>query len=178
MEFRLDRAREILERTPPTLRSLLQDLPQDWTSPNEGEGTWSPHEVLAHLIHGERADWIPRARIILAGDESATFTPFDREAGFAEARRQPLNSLLQTFARLRSENLRTLARLELGERQLEMGAQHPRFGRVTMRQLLATWVVHDLNHLAQISRVMSKQYQNEVGPWEEFLGVLHMKIGR
>lgn len=172
MEFRLDRAREILERTPPTLKALLQDLPAEWTSPNEGAGTWSPHEVVAHLIHGERADWIPRARIILAGDERAAFTPFEREGGFAEARRQPINSLLQTFARLRSENLRTLARLEVGETQLAMAAQHPTFGRVTMGQLLATWVVHDLNHLAQISRVMSKQYDQAVGPWKEFLGVL------
>ena len=172
MEFRLDRAREILERTPPTLKALLQDLPAEWTSPNEGAGTWSPHEVVAHLIHGERADWIPRARIILAGDERATFTPFEREGGFAEARRQPLNSLLQTFARLRSENLRTLARLEVGEKQLDMAATHPTFGRVTMLQLLATWVVHDLNHVVQISRVMSKQYDQAVGPWKEFLGVL------
>jgi hypothetical protein len=172
MEFRLDRALEILERTPPTLRALLQDLPPEWTSPNEGEGTWSPHEVVAHLIHGERADWIPRARIILAGDEAATFTPFEREVGFVEARRQPLNSLLQTFARLRSENLRTLARIELGEPHLDMAARHPKFGRVTMRQLLATWVVHDLNHIVQINRVMAHQYDAEVGPWKEFLGVL------
>ena len=172
MEFRLDRAREILERTPATLKAMLQDLPAEWTSPNEGAGTWSPHEVVAHLIHGERADWIPRARIILAGDERATFTPFEREGGFAEARRQPLNSLLQTFARLRSENLRTLGRLEVGEKQLDMAATHPTFGRVTMRQLLATWVVHDLNHVVQISRVMSKQYDQAVGPWKEFLGVL------
>lgn len=172
MEFRLDRARQILERTPEALRGLLHDLPAEWTAPNEGPGTWSPHEVVAHLIHGERTDWIPRARIILAGDESAAFAPFEREGGFAEARRQPLNSLLQTFARLRSENLRTLARLEIGERQLDMTAQHPTFGPVTMRQLLATWVVHDLNHLVQISRVMSKQYQEAVGPWRQFLGVL------
>jgi hypothetical protein len=172
MEFRLERAKEILERTPPTLKAMLQDLPAEWTSPNEGAGTWSPQEVVAHLIHGEKADWIPRARIILAGDESATFTPFEREAGFAEARRQPINSLLQTFARLRAENLRTLARLEVGEKQLDMAARHPTFGRVTMRQLLATWVVHDLNHVVQIGRVMSKQYDAAVGPWKEFLGVL------
>lgn len=178
MEFRLERAREILERTPEILRALLHDLPADWTAPNEGAGTWSPHEVVAHLIQGERTDWIPRARIILAGDEKATFAPFEREGGFTEARRQPLNSLLQTFARLRAENLRTLVRLELGEKQLGMAAQHPTFGRVTMRQLLATWVVHDLNHIAQISRVMSKQYEGEVGPWKEFLGVLHVQVPR
>jgi uncharacterized damage-inducible protein DinB len=154
------------------MRALLQDLPAEWTSANEGAGTWSPHEVVAHLIHGEKADWIPRARIILAGDDTATFTPFEREGGFAEARRQPINSLLQTFARLRAENLRILTRLEIGDEQLDMAARHPTFGRVTMRQLLATWVVHDLNHLAQISRVMSKQYDQAVGPWKEFLGVL------
>src|SRR5688572_4576051 len=102
MEFRLDRAREILERTPSALRALLQDLPGEWTSPNEGTGTWSPHEVVAHLIHGERTDWIPRARIILAGDANAAFTPFEREGGFAEARKQPINALLDTFASLRA----------------------------------------------------------------------------
>jgi hypothetical protein len=163
----------VLERTPVTLRALLHGISSDWTVSNEGAGTWSPHDVVAHLIHGEHADWIPRARIILAGDESATFTPFDREGGFEESRRTPLDDLLKTFQKLRTDNLRTLDGLELGVRQLDMAARHPRFGRVTLRQLLATWVVHDLNHIAQINRVMSKQYDVEVGPWKEFLGILH-----
>lgn len=162
----------MLERTPGILRAQLQDLSAGWTASNEGPGTWSPHDVVAHLIHGEHADWIPRARIILAGDETATFAPFDREGGFEEARRTPLNALLDTFASLRKTNLATLDAFELGETQLAMAARHPRFGRVTMRQLLATWVVHDLNHIVQINRVMAKGYDGEVGPWKEFLGVL------
>ena len=168
----------MLERTPVTLRALLNGLSSDWTQKNEGPDTWSPHDVVAHLIHGEHADWIPRARIILAGDESATFTPFDREGGFDEARKISLDELLKTFQTLRTQNLRTLDSFKLGARQLDMAARHPKFGRVTMRQLLATWVVHDLNHIAQINRVMSKQYDAEVGPWKEFLGILHLQIPR
>src|SRR5688500_17648700 len=136
MEFQLDRAREILERTPSTLRSLLHHLPAEWTSPNEGDGTWSPHEVVAHLLHGERTDWIPRARIILAGDANAAFTPFEREGGFAEARIRPIDALLETFASLRAANLRALDGMKLSDKHLTMDATHPTFGRVTMRQLL------------------------------------------
>ena len=168
----------MLERTPGVLRAQLQKVSAEWTAASEGPGTWSPHEVVAHLIHGEHEDWIPRARIILAGDESATFIPFDREGGFDEARRTPLNTLLETFASLRAANLATLDGFKVGARQLDMAARHPRFGRVTMRQLLATWVVHDLNHIAQINRVMARQYDAEVGPWKEFLGVLNVPIPR
>lgn len=168
----------MLQRTPAALRALLGDLSPDWTTPNEGPGTWSAHDVVAHLIQGERTDWIPRARIILSGDERATFAPFEREGGFAEARRLPTNALLDTFASLREENLRTLDALRLGERELAMAARHPKFGRVTLRQLLATWAVHDLNHIAQISRVMSHQYREAVGPWTEFLGILNVHIPR
>lgn len=168
----------MLERTPVTLRALLHGLSTDWTASNEGPDTWSPHDVVAHLIHGEHADWIPRARIILAGDENATFIPFDREGGFDDARRTPLDELLKTFQKLRTDNLRILDGFKLTPRQLDMAARHPRFGRVTMRQLLSTWAVHDLNHIAQIGRVMSKQYDAAVGPWKEFLGVLHLQIPR
>lgn len=161
-----------MERTPGVLRAQLQGVSAEWSTANEGPGTWSTHEVVAHLIHGEHADWIPRARIILAGDESATFTPFDREGGFTEARRTPLDALVGTFASLRLANLATLDGFKLDDRQLGMAARHPRFGRVTMRQLLATWVVHDLNHVVQINRAMARQYDAEVGPWKEFLGVL------
>ena len=162
----------MLERTPAVLRAQLQGLSAEWTVSNEGPGTWSPHEVVAHLIHGEHADWVPRARIILAGDETATFTPFDREGGFDEARRTPLNTLLDNFASLRKASLIALDGFKLGERELGMAARHPRFGRVTMRQLLATWVVHDLNHIVQINRVLARHYDAEVGPWKEFLRVL------
>ena len=162
----------MLERTPSILRAQLYGVSQSWTRSNEGPDTWSPHDVVAHLIHGEHADWIPRARIILAGDEHSTFTPFDREGGFDEARGTPLNALVETFGTLREANLKTLDGFTLTERHLAMAARHPKFGRVTMRQLLATWVVHDLNHIVQINRVMAKQYDAEVGPWKEFLGVL------
>lgn len=162
----------MLERTPVALRAQLHGLSTEWTTPNEGDGTWSVRDIVAHLIHGEHTDWIPRARIILAGDENATFAPFDREGGFDEARRKPLEELLKTFQTLRTENLRTIDGFRLTERHLAMAARHPRFGRVTLPQLLATWAVHDLNHIAQINRVMSRQYQGEVGPWREFLGIL------
>ena len=172
MDFDLSLGRQILERTPTTLRALLFDLPPEWTDPNEGPGTWSPHDVLSHLINGERTDWIPRARLILSGDRDATFVPFDREGWFAEGRRHEVDELLDIFATLRAANLRALDSFKIGEKQLTMTALHPKFGRVTMRQLLATWVVHDLNHLVQINRVMAKQYRDAVGPWTEFLGVL------
>ena len=172
MEFDLVQARTILERTPGTLRTLLGGLPESWTRSNEGPKTWSPHEVIAHLINGERTDWIPRAQLILAGDPAATFVPFQREGFFAEARTRPLTELLELFASLRASSLRTLDGWNLGPEELEFGAQHPELGPVTMRQLLATWVVHDLGHVVQVSRTMARQYRAAVGPWTAYLGVL------
>ena len=172
MEFRLDRAREILERTPPTLKALLQDLPAEWTSPNEGAGTWSPHEVVAHLIHGERADWIPRARIILEEGRTRPFEPFDRFAQFRDSEGKSLAELLDEFERLRAESLATVRSWRLTDAQLALEGEHPMFGVVTLRQLLATWTAHDVSHLAQISRVMAKQYRDAVGPWRAFLPIM------
>jgi hypothetical protein len=172
MEFDLDRGREILERTPSAIIGLLRGLPPEWTHINEGPGTWSPHQVVAHLINGERTDWIPRAKLILAGDPSATFVPFEREGFFDEARTRPLEDLLDLFATLRAGSLRALDGFRLGERELGMTAMHPALGRVSMRQLLASWVVHDLGHIVQISRVMAKQYTSAVGPWTAFMSVL------
>lgn len=172
MEFDLKEGRAVLERTPAVLTTLLGGLPDTWTRSNQGEGTWSPHEVVAHLINGERTDWIPRARLILSGDSSATFTPFDREGFFVEGRAIPLPELLALFARLRTESLQTLDDLQLGPRELDLTAQHPVLGRVTMRQLLASWVVHDLGHIVQVSRTMARQYTSAVGPWTAFLSVL------
>ena len=172
MEFDLEQGRQILERTPSSIIGLLRGLPPEWTYVNEGAGTWSPHQVVAHLINGERTDWIPRAKLILAGDPSVTFVPFEREGGFEEARARSIEDLLDLFATLRAGSLRALDGFRLGERELAMTAMHPTLGRVSMRQLLASWVVHDLGHIVQISRVMAKQYTAAVGPWTQFMSVL------
>jgi uncharacterized damage-inducible protein DinB len=172
MKFDLAQGRLVLERTPSTLRTLLGGLPDAWTRSNDGANTWSPHEVIAHLINGERTDWIPRARLILAGDPTATFVPFDREGFFVEGRAQQLAELLDLFAVLRAENLSTLDAMRVGERELDLTAQHPGLGQVTMRQLLSAWVVHDLGHIVQVSRTMARQLRDDVGPWTAYLGVL------
>lgn len=176
MDFRLDDAVAILSRTPATLRRLLEDLPQRWTHANEGPETWSPFDVLGHLIHGERTDWPGRARMILDG-ESSPFPPFDRFAMFEASRGRTLDELLDTFDELRSDNLRQLEGFELTDEDLDRTGRHPDFGPVTLRQLLATWVAHDLGHLAQISRTMAKQYVDEVGPWYAYLPVLQARKG-
>jgi hypothetical protein len=175
MDFELTHGRAVLERTPSTLRALLGGLPPDWTTATDGPDTWSPHQVVAHLINGERTDWIPRARLILAGEPRATFTPFDREGFFEEARAIPLGRLLDMFARLRRESLATLDAWSIGDRELAMTARHPEFGAVTLRQLLATWVAHDLGHVVQISRTMARQYHEAVGPWKAYLSVLRTR---
>lgn len=172
MEFDLAMGRQILERTPSAIVGLLRGLPPEWTQVDEGPGSWSPHQVVAHLINGERTDWIPRVKLILAGDPNATFVPFDREGGFDEARTRSIEQLLDQFASLRAGNLRALDSFGLGERELAMTAMHPALGRVSMRQLLASWVAHDLGHVVQISRVMAKQYKGAVGPWVGYMSVL------
>jgi hypothetical protein len=170
MNFDLTAGAAILERTPNTLRSMLTGLSQEWTDATEGPNTWSPYFNLAHLIHGERSDWIVRAKIILAQGPNRKFTPFDMAAHLGE--RRPLAELLDEFARLRSENLATLRAWKLTDVQLTLTGEHPEFGSVTLRQLLATWVAHDLGHIAQISRVMAKQYRDAVGPWRAYLPIL------
>jgi uncharacterized damage-inducible protein DinB len=172
MEFKLDLAREILSRTPLTLNSLLRRLPDEWLMANEGPETWSAFDVVGHLIHGEEADWIPRARIILEQGESRAFKPFDRFAMFEISRGKSLGQLLDKFESLRSESLRELDALNLTTEMLARRGTHPEFGPVTLGQLLSTWVVHDLGHLAQIARVMAKQYGEAVGPWQAYLPVL------
>ena len=172
MDFDLQRCREILERTPSAIIGLLRGLPPEWTHVDEGPRTWSPHQVVAHLINGERTDWIPRAKLILAGDPGAAFVPFEREGFFEEALLLDLDDLLDQFATLRAGSLRALDGFRLSEKELTMTAMHPAFGRVSMRQLLAAWVVHDLGHIAQVSRVMAKQYKTAVGPWVEYMSVL------
>jgi uncharacterized damage-inducible protein DinB len=172
MEFSLDQAIPVLRSTPRVLRNWLADLPDPWITSNEGEGTWSPYDIVGHLIHGERTDWIPRLELILQYGQSRAFTPFDRFAQFTESRGKTLGELLDTFAELRELNLGRLARAELNSQDLLRGGVHPELGPVTVRQLLATWAVHDLNHLAQIARVMSRQYRSDVGPWIEYLPIL------
>src|ERR1044072_2751536 len=172
MELQLDHAKDILRRTPATLKLLLQDLPEEWLMNNEGTDTWSPYDVVGHLIHGEETDWIPRARVILEHGDSRAFTPFNREAMFEESKGKSIAELLDTFARMRAETLRQLDELNLTPELLEKRGLHPELGPVTLSQLLATWVVHDVSHIGQIARVMSKQYGEAVGPWKAYLPVL------
>jgi DinB superfamily len=175
MEFRLDEALEILTRTPSTLRSMLHGLSEAWTTPNEGGESWSPFDIVGHLIHGEETDWISRAAIILEHGESRPFPPVDRFAMFEKFRDARLDDMLDTFERLRTESLRRLHGMSLTPELLERTGMHPHFGIVTLRQLLSTWAVHDLGHIAQIARVMSKQYVDEVGPWYAYLPILHAR---
>ena len=162
----------VLARTPATLRAMLLDLPTTWTDADEGPETWSPWAIVGHLVHGERTDWIPRARIILAQGAQRRFAPYDRFAQFHESAGRPLAELLDELAALRAANLATLTEWRLTDAQLALEGEHPAFGAVTLRQLLATWVAHDLGHVAQVARVMAKQYREAVGPWREYLPVL------
>ncbi len=172
MDFELAAGLAVLERTPPTLRAMLTGLPPAWTEATEGPETWSPFDILGHLVHGERTDWIPRAQVILAQDADRRFTPFDRFAQFRESRGKSLAQLLDEFERLRARNLTLLVGWNLTEAQLALEGEHRELGRCALRQLLATWVVHDLSHIAQIARVMAKQYQEAVGPWRAYLPIM------
>jgi hypothetical protein len=170
--FSLDRTIALLETTPATLRALLAGLPDFWTRADEGAATFSPYDVVGHLIHGERTDWMVRARVILEQGESRPFDRFDRFAQSRESAGKPLRALLDEFDALRRENLARLAAMHLGPADLERRGMHPVLGSVTLQNLLATWAVHDLTHLHQIARTMAHQYRGEVGPWSVFLGVL------
>lgn len=172
MQFDLSNAIQVLERTPLSFRALLGGLTEAWTTPNEGPETFSAFDNLGHLIHGERTDWIPRARLILEQGANRRFESFDRFAQYRESRGKTLAELLDEFASLRAENLSTLRGWNLSEQQLALEGEHPSLGPVTLSQLLATWVAHDLGHLAQTARVMAKQYREAVGPWRQYLPVL------
>ncbi len=175
MHFSLPHAIEILSRTPATLISLLAGLSEPWIKNNEDPETWSPYDVVGHLIHGERTDWVPRLKIILELGESRPFDPFDRFAQFEASQGKSLSELLETFATLRRQNLATLKQLNLTDEHFKLKGTHPDFGPVTLGQLLATWVVHDLDHISQTARVMAKQYLDEVGPWVSYLSILRSK---
>lgn len=170
--FVLEDALAVLARTPAALDALLRGLPDDWVSANEGADTWSPFDVVGHLVHGERTDWVARARLILDHGESRPFEKFDRFAQFAASQGRSLGSLLDEFAAVRAENLRTVAALRLTDADLERRGRHPELGVVTLRQLLATWVAHDLDHVMQIARVLARQYSDEVGPWRAYLRIV------
>jgi hypothetical protein len=171
-EFNLAETTAVLARTPSTLNALLRGLPDSWVRSDEGENTWSVFDIVGHLIYGERTDWMARARIILESGEARAFDPFDRFAQFRESRGKSLEQLLDEFARLRQENLATLDALNLHPEDLRRRGRHPELGVVTLSQLLATWAVHDLTHVHQLSRVMAHQYREAVGPWSAYLGVL------
>lgn len=171
MEFELNRTIEILERTPLALEQLLSGLSEEWTANNEGPDTWSPFDIMGHLIHGEKTDWIPRLHICLQ-ETQGTFTPFDRFAQFDESKGKTMADLLQEFKYLRATNLALLRAANVQLEDLDRKAAHPDLGEVTLRNLLSTWAVHDLGHIAQISRVMAKQYSDEVGPWKAYIPIL------
>ncbi len=168
----IQQATRLLARTPAVLDSLLRDMPDAWTTSNEGGHTWSPFDVVGHLVHGERTDWMPRLKRILEYGETRPFDPFDREAQSRDSRGKSIGPLLDEFAGLRAGNLQELRALNLRPEDLERKGRHPSLGVVTLSQLLATWAAHDLTHLHQISRVMAHQYREAVGPWSKFLGVL------
>lgn len=171
-DFSLPEGLAVLERTPTVLRDWLGGLPDPWTRATEGPDTWSPFDVVGHLIHGEHTDWVPRARIILAQGPERTFAPYDRTAQFRESEGKTLAAMLDEFAAARRENLVTVRSWHLTDAQLALEGMHPVFGTVTLRQLLATWVAHDLGHLVQVGRVMAKRYRDAVGPWRAYLSVM------
>lgn len=172
MDFELKQSFVILARSPDVFRALLHELPADWTHRNYGSNTWSAHEVLGHLIWGERTDWMPRVQRILASGNSAPFEPFDRDGHIPLCQKKSTRELIDIFASERSTNLEKLSALSLSSDDLEKTGQHPAFGDVRVSELLATWAVHDLNHVAQISKAMAYQYREAVGPWEAYLSIL------
>lgn len=172
MNFSLTTSIEILERTPQVLNTLLNGLSSDWIQNNEGEVTWSPFDVMGHLIHGEKTDWIVRTEVILSDASDKTFAPFDRFAQFEDSKGKTISQLLEEFESLRKQNLIALKAKNLTSDDFKKTGIHLVLGEVTLQQLLATWVAHDLGHIAQICRVMAKQYKGEVGPWHQFIPIL------
>jgi len=172
MEFQLEEAIDILGRTPATLNALLRGVPEEWMMANEGSDSWSPYDVLGHLIHGEQTDWIPRARIILEHGESKAFEPIDRFAQFEKSKGKSPGELLDEFESLRTGNLAALEQMTITSDQLARRGTHPQLGAVTLSELLATWVAHDLSHIAQALRVMCRQYSKAVGPWRQYLPIM------
>jgi hypothetical protein len=173
MDFDLEKAFAVLERTPKAIRELLADLPNEWLDATEGPNTWSPYAIVGHLLCAERANWLVRAKQMLDQGEQRRFVPFEREAPPRSPDSPTIAHLLDEFARERASNLATVRGWNLTDEQLALEGEHPQFGAVSLRQLLATWTVHDLGHIAQIARVMAKQYREAVGPWQTFLPIVN-----
>ncbi len=173
MEYSIDKVLEILERTPHILNTYLGNLSDEWIFCNEGDETWSAFDIVGHLIHGEKTDWIPRLKIVLSNSKNKTFEPYDRFAQFEESKEKTMIQLLDEFSKLRNQNIEFLKSLKISEADFNKNAIHPSLGEVTLKNLLATWVTHDLGHIAQMSRVMAKQYKDEVGPWVEYISILN-----
>jgi len=172
MKFDLNKSIEILERTPSVIEAMLQGVSKDWVINNEGKETWSPYDVVGHLISAEKTDWVPRMEVILSINSDKEFPPFDRFAMFKDSKGKSLQVLIKEFKTIRKKNIAILRKKKLTSKDLLKKGIHPAFGEVTLKQLLATWVVHDFTHIAQITRVMAKQYKTEVGPWVNYLSVL------
>ncbi|HRE40019.1 MAG TPA: DinB family protein [Ignavibacteria bacterium] len=172
MNFELNKSLEILERTPLILERMVNGLSEEWVISNEGDNTWNTVEIIGHLIHGEKTDWIPRILIILNDENEKTFEVFNMEGHKEEIESKRTAELLDEFKALRIENIRVLRYLDLTDDDLNKTGLHPVFGEVTLRQLLSTWTVHDLTHISQISRIMAKQYREEIGPWIEFFNLI------
>jgi DinB superfamily len=173
MEQNLGDTVALLSRTPAALDALLRGLPETWTAANEGDDSWTPRDIIGHLIHGEHTDWMPRVKMILQSGDTREFVAFDRLAHTRQRRDNSLEELLDEFSRVRAANLAELRALQLGPEHMGRRGRHPTFGSVTLSELLATWVAHDLTHLHQVSRVLAHQYRDAVGPWVAYLGVLH-----
>jgi len=172
MKFDLNKSIEILERTPGVIEVMLKGISTEWIMNNEGPDTWSPYDVVGHLIHGEKTDWMARLDIVLSDGKNKKFKPFDRFAQFEESKGKSLNALLNEFKTIRKENIIKLRIKKIESSDLSRKGIHPVFGEVTLKNLLSTWVAHDLSHIAQIARVMAKQYKTEVGPWKEYLPIM------
>ena len=172
MKYSIERSIEILERTPAVLNSMLSGIGDDWVMNDEGPETFSPYDVIGHLVHGEKTDWTARTKMILEFGDTKTFVPWNRFAQYEESKGKTLQELLDEFMAIRKENMDWFKSLQLTEADLDKKGMHPKLGPVTLRNLLATWVVHDLTHIAQVARVMAKQYEDEMGPWPEFFRIL------
>ena len=172
MEFRIEQAIEILRTTPHVLRASLKDISDSWVHNNYGESTFSPYDIVGHLIHGERTDWFARAKIILEHGDSKPFEPFDRYAMYEDSKGKTITELLYTFEELRRENIESLTALSLSEQQLDLRGTHPELGPLTLRNLLAMWAVHDLNHIAQMAKSIAYQYRDKVGPFLDYASIL------
>ncbi|HEX5154377.1 MAG TPA: DinB family protein [Parafilimonas sp.] len=173
MEYDIVKSLEILERTPAVLHTLLSGIDNEWVTNNEGPDTFSPYDVIGHLVHGEKTDWTARIKRILEYGTSKSFDSFDRFAMYEESRGKTMQQLLNEFEDIRKQNIIWFKLLDLQQTDYDKKGMHPKLGEVTLRNLLATWVVHDLTHIAQITRVMAKQYKAEIGPWVEFFRILN-----